>query len=226
MNTKNNSSVDIADWRPEDEQFWESTGKRIAYRNLWISVPSLLCGFAVWGMWGIITVQMLNLGFPFSQAELREQLSLAERKAQVEHLDGNDAPHTPDGKAAQQAGHGNPEVAVGNALSGAFPELLVLGTPVGDVHAGIVFCIHESSFEKSSASGPRASRVAANNVSAAHFGPVHPYQRHPDHAIHEHEGAGTDTREIHHHAEQDRQHETAQAAGQTHDATDGADAVS
>lgn len=60
----------IEDWRPEDEAFWESTGKRIAYRNLWISVPALLCGFAVWGMWGIITVQMLNLGFPFSQAEL------------------------------------------------------------------------------------------------------------------------------------------------------------
>jgi NNP family nitrate/nitrite transporter-like MFS transporter len=64
------SGADITDWRPEDEQFWESTGKRIAYRNLWISVPSLLCGFAVWGMWGIITVQMLNLGFPFTQAEL------------------------------------------------------------------------------------------------------------------------------------------------------------
>ena len=62
--------ADIADWRPEDDTFWEQTGKRIAFRNLWISVPALLCGFAVWGMWGIITVQMLNLGFPFSQAEL------------------------------------------------------------------------------------------------------------------------------------------------------------
>ena len=64
------SSADIVDWRPEDNAFWESTGKKIAYRNLAISVPALLCGFAVWGMWGIITVQMLNLGFPFSQAEL------------------------------------------------------------------------------------------------------------------------------------------------------------
>jgi NNP family nitrate/nitrite transporter-like MFS transporter len=64
------SGADIADWRPEDEEFWEKTGKRIAYRNLWISVPALLCGFAVWGMWGIITVQMLNLGFPFTQAQL------------------------------------------------------------------------------------------------------------------------------------------------------------
>jgi len=64
------SGADIGDWRPEDSQFWENKGKSVAYRNLWISVPALLCGFAVWGMWGIITVQMLNLGFPFTQAEL------------------------------------------------------------------------------------------------------------------------------------------------------------
>ncbi|MEO7152618.1 MAG: hypothetical protein ABIX46_13040, partial [Burkholderiaceae bacterium] len=62
--------ADIDDWRPEDPAFWEATGKRVAYRNLWLSVPALLCAFAVWGMWGIITVQMLNLGFPFTQAEL------------------------------------------------------------------------------------------------------------------------------------------------------------
>jgi NNP family nitrate/nitrite transporter-like MFS transporter len=62
--------VDIADWRPEDAQFWESTGRRIANRNLWISIPNLLVAFAVWLMWGIITVQMLNLGFPFTPAQL------------------------------------------------------------------------------------------------------------------------------------------------------------
>ncbi|MBS3935863.1 MAG: antiporter [Sulfuritalea sp.] len=64
------SKRDIVDWRPEDKNFWETTGKSIANRNLWISVPSLLCGFAVWLMWGIITVQMLNLGFPFKPDEL------------------------------------------------------------------------------------------------------------------------------------------------------------
>ncbi|MBK6862863.1 MAG: MFS transporter [Ideonella sp.] len=64
------SGATIAEWHPEDESFWQSTGSRVAYRNLWISIPALLCGFAVWGMWGIITVQMLNLGFPFTQAEL------------------------------------------------------------------------------------------------------------------------------------------------------------
>ncbi|MCP3913687.1 MAG: NarK/NasA family nitrate transporter [Actinomycetia bacterium] len=62
--------ADILEWDVEDEEFWESEGKKIANRNLWISIPSLLCGFAVWLYWSIITVQMLNLGFPFEQSEL------------------------------------------------------------------------------------------------------------------------------------------------------------
>jgi len=70
MSANNKTGGDIQDWRPEDANFWENTGKKIAYRNLWISIPALLCGFAVWGMWGIITVQMLNLGFPFTKDEL------------------------------------------------------------------------------------------------------------------------------------------------------------
>ncbi len=61
---------DLQKWDVEDARFWESEGKRIASRNLWISIPSLLCGFAIWLYWGIITVQMLNLGFPFAKSEL------------------------------------------------------------------------------------------------------------------------------------------------------------
>lgn len=63
-------ATNIEKWDVENEVFWQFTGKRVAYRNLWISVPALLCGFAVWLMWGIIAVQMSNLGFPFSQEEL------------------------------------------------------------------------------------------------------------------------------------------------------------
>lgn len=61
---------DLRNWNPDDEAFWSSKGKAIANRNLWISIPSLLCGFAVWVYWGIITVQMINLGFPFENAQL------------------------------------------------------------------------------------------------------------------------------------------------------------
>lgn len=61
---------DLTAWNPEDAALWESSGKRTANRNLWISIPSLWCGFAVWIYWGIVTVQMLNLGYPFTQSEL------------------------------------------------------------------------------------------------------------------------------------------------------------
>ncbi|MEQ8657840.1 MAG: antiporter [Hyphomicrobiales bacterium] len=61
---------DLRDYTPDDEAFWASSGKAIANRNLWISIPSLLCGFAVWLYWGIITVQMINLGYPFETSQL------------------------------------------------------------------------------------------------------------------------------------------------------------
>jgi len=64
-------------WNPEDDQFWNSEGSKIANRNLWISIPSLLCGFAVWLYWSVITVQMLNLGFPFAQADLFTLMAIA-----------------------------------------------------------------------------------------------------------------------------------------------------
>ncbi len=69
--------ADLKNWDPEDTKFWESEGKKIANRNLWISIPSLLCGFAVWLYWGIITVQMLNLGFPFAKSELFTLMAIA-----------------------------------------------------------------------------------------------------------------------------------------------------
>ena len=68
---------DIKKWDVEDSEFWQTEGKQIATRNLWISIPSLLCGFAVWLYWGVITVQMLNLGFPFAKSELFTLMAIA-----------------------------------------------------------------------------------------------------------------------------------------------------
>ncbi|MDA1015690.1 MAG: NarK/NasA family nitrate transporter [Planctomycetota bacterium] len=53
-------------WDVEDEAFWDSTGKRIANRNLWVSIPNLLCGFAVWLYWGMIakTIQRIHFANP------------------------------------------------------------------------------------------------------------------------------------------------------------------
>lgn len=60
----------IKQWDVEDKQFWENTGKKVANRNLWISIPCLLCAFAIWLYWSIITVQMKNLGYPFDTTQL------------------------------------------------------------------------------------------------------------------------------------------------------------
>lgn len=55
----------VNDWDVEDASFWKSTGKKIAGRNLWISIPALLLAFSIWIMWGMIIVQMKKLGFAF-----------------------------------------------------------------------------------------------------------------------------------------------------------------
>jgi NNP family nitrate/nitrite transporter-like MFS transporter len=68
---------DLKQWEPEQQTFWDSRGRAIANRNLWISIPSLLCGFAVWMQWSIITVQMLNLGFPYQAGDLFSLTAIA-----------------------------------------------------------------------------------------------------------------------------------------------------
>ena len=45
-------SVNIKKWDVEDQNFWNSTGKKIANRNLWSSIPALLLAFSIWIMWG------------------------------------------------------------------------------------------------------------------------------------------------------------------------------
>lgn len=41
-------------WQPEDEEFWNTWGSKIAWKNLMISIPNLLLMFATWLMWSIV----------------------------------------------------------------------------------------------------------------------------------------------------------------------------
>lgn len=65
-------SVNLEKWDVEDEGFWSSTGKKIASRNLWISIPSLLLAFAVWIMWGVLVKYMKDFGFNFGLTDADE----------------------------------------------------------------------------------------------------------------------------------------------------------
>lgn len=71
------SGTDLKHWNIDEEIFWTESTKKIAFRNLFISVPCLLCAFAVWMLWGVLTVQMLNLGFPFTKEQLFTLSSIA-----------------------------------------------------------------------------------------------------------------------------------------------------
>ena len=46
----------IDDWRPEDPDFWESTGKPVARRNLFFSVFSEHIGFSIWSLWSVLVL--------------------------------------------------------------------------------------------------------------------------------------------------------------------------
>src|SRR3990170_4140620 len=60
----------IEDWRPEDETFWKTAGRRIARRNLWISVPALLLAFAVWMVWSVVVAKLPAIGFNYTTDQL------------------------------------------------------------------------------------------------------------------------------------------------------------
>ena len=60
----------IQDWRPEEKNFWESRGRAIARRNLWISVPCLLLSFAVWMVWSVVVAKLPSVGFAFTNEQL------------------------------------------------------------------------------------------------------------------------------------------------------------
>lgn len=56
----------LTDWRPEDQDFWNSKGKGIATRNLWISIPNLLLAFSVWMVWSVVVAKLPAIGFDFT----------------------------------------------------------------------------------------------------------------------------------------------------------------
>jgi NNP family nitrate/nitrite transporter-like MFS transporter len=60
----------LAEWKPEDAEFWASKGRAIARRNLWISIPALLLAFAVWMVWSVVVAKLPAVGFKFTTDQL------------------------------------------------------------------------------------------------------------------------------------------------------------
>jgi len=60
----------IREWNPEDAGFWKSVGARVAWRNLYCSMPALFLAFAVWMVWSTVVVRLPSVGFPFTDIQL------------------------------------------------------------------------------------------------------------------------------------------------------------
>ncbi|KZL27078.1 NarK family nitrate/nitrite MFS transporter [Pseudovibrio sp. WM33] len=60
----------LIEWRPDDQEFWETKGKVIASRNLWISIPALLLAFSVWLVWSVVVARLPAIGFDYTTDQL------------------------------------------------------------------------------------------------------------------------------------------------------------
>jgi NNP family nitrate/nitrite transporter-like MFS transporter len=56
-------------WEPEDERFWEATGRGIARKNLIFSIFAENLGFSVWVLWTIVVLNLGNAGYTLSLPE-------------------------------------------------------------------------------------------------------------------------------------------------------------
>ncbi|MDQ3153665.1 MAG: NarK/NasA family nitrate transporter [Actinomycetota bacterium] len=60
----------IDHWDPEDTAFWETTGKRVARRNLIFSILTEHIGFSIWSLWSVMVLFMTpEQGFTLDAGE-------------------------------------------------------------------------------------------------------------------------------------------------------------
>jgi NNP family nitrate/nitrite transporter-like MFS transporter len=63
-------STTIENWNVEDKQFWESKGKKIAWKTLTVTTVALIFSFATWFMMSVIVVKLPGIGFKFTTSQL------------------------------------------------------------------------------------------------------------------------------------------------------------
>jgi NNP family nitrate/nitrite transporter-like MFS transporter len=66
----------ISEWNPEDETFWQSTGKAVAQRNLIWSIVAEHIGFSIWLIWSIVATKLPQAGFHYTTSQLFQLVAL------------------------------------------------------------------------------------------------------------------------------------------------------
>ncbi len=57
-------------WEPENPDFWQKEGQRIANRNLMLSIPALMLAFSVWMLWSVTVVNLDKAGFNLTKDQM------------------------------------------------------------------------------------------------------------------------------------------------------------
>jgi NNP family nitrate/nitrite transporter-like MFS transporter len=66
----------ISDWNPEDDKFWQATGKYVARRNLIWSIFAEHLGFSIWLIWSIVATKLPQAGFHYTTDQLFQLVAL------------------------------------------------------------------------------------------------------------------------------------------------------
>ncbi|MBB6330906.1 NNP family nitrate/nitrite transporter-like MFS transporter [Chryseobacterium sediminis] len=65
-----NNSEWLSNYDPSNEGFWNSTGKKIAWKTLTITTTALLFSFATWFLYSVIVIKLPQIGYQFSDDQL------------------------------------------------------------------------------------------------------------------------------------------------------------
>jgi NNP family nitrate/nitrite transporter-like MFS transporter len=60
----------LQEWQPEDEGFWARTGKKLAWRTLWITTANLTMAFIIWFLVSALVVRLPGVGFQLTATQL------------------------------------------------------------------------------------------------------------------------------------------------------------
>jgi NNP family nitrate/nitrite transporter-like MFS transporter len=66
----------ITRWDPEDPEFWQREGRRVARRNLLWSIVAENVGFSVWLIWSVTAPRLPKAGFPYTTDQLFQLVAL------------------------------------------------------------------------------------------------------------------------------------------------------
>ena len=57
-------------WEPGDQTFWDTTGRPLAWRTLWITTANLIMAFIAWFLVSALVVRLPGIGFKLTTAQL------------------------------------------------------------------------------------------------------------------------------------------------------------